>query len=278
MRHLLSSSCFIIACASAFSPANAGITDPPSSPFTVSGNLSLFSDYRFRGLSRSNNHPAVQGSVTIAHRSGFYVGAWSSNLAGWGKMGDSKMELDVFGGYRHTVGAFTVDGGAIGYIYPAGGGGTKNNYFEIYGSASALVGPFTGKLGFNVAPPQHALGRYDPDSLSKHGDHSNVYAYGETDFAIPRTAAALHGHVGHTSGEAGFGPNFVSLSPTGGYWDWKIGADYTFVKHVKVGVWWSDTNIDNKKFKSIWSSTDKGLGRNGSIAGSAAIFSLTLLL
>ncbi|GEB89578.1 exported protein [Zymomonas mobilis subsp. pomaceae] len=265
-------------CTAPFAAAKAGITDPPSSPFSLSANISLFSDYRFRGISRSNNNPAVQGSFTVSHQSGFYLGAWSSSLAGWGKMGDSKMELDIFGGYRHTLGAFTVDGGVMGYIYPAGGGGTKNNLFELYGNASTLIGPFSAKLGFNFAPPQYALGRYYPVTLVKHGDHSNVYAYGEADFSIPRTAAALHGHIGHTSGQAGFGPNFVSLSPTGDYWDWRLGADYTFIKHVKVGVWWSDTNIDSKSLKAMWPSAEKGLGHNGSIVGSAALFSLTLSL
>jgi uncharacterized protein (TIGR02001 family) len=51
---------------------------------TVSANAGLVSDYRFRGVSQSDKHIAVQGGVTATHKSGFYVGFWGSNLAGWG--------------------------------------------------------------------------------------------------------------------------------------------------------------------------------------------------
>ena len=39
---------------------------PPAeakSPHTVTGNLTLITDYRFRGISQTNNDPTIQGSL-----------------------------------------------------------------------------------------------------------------------------------------------------------------------------------------------------------------------
>ena len=44
------------------------------------GNVSLTTDYRFRGVSLSGGDPAIQGGITATHDSGFYVGAWSSSI------------------------------------------------------------------------------------------------------------------------------------------------------------------------------------------------------
>ena len=52
-----------------------------ASAITINGAATLTSDYRFRGVSQSDEGMAVQGGITIGHESGFYVGAWGSNLA-----------------------------------------------------------------------------------------------------------------------------------------------------------------------------------------------------
>lgn len=70
---------FIAALAS--TPAYAQ-DEEPTEPFTVSGGATLVSDYRFRGVSQSDEDLAVQGTITISHESGLYVGTWGSNLAG----------------------------------------------------------------------------------------------------------------------------------------------------------------------------------------------------
>ncbi|MEN8675919.1 MAG: TorF family putative porin, partial [Alteriqipengyuania sp.] len=43
----------------------------------ISGNVSLVSDYRFRGVSFSDEDIAIQGGIDLAHESGFYVGTWA---------------------------------------------------------------------------------------------------------------------------------------------------------------------------------------------------------
>lgn len=50
--------------------------EAPASAVTVSGSAAITSDYRFRGISQSDENIAVQSGITIAHDSGFYIGTW----------------------------------------------------------------------------------------------------------------------------------------------------------------------------------------------------------
>lgn len=127
----------------------------PPSDHTVTGNVGLFSEYIFRGLAQTNGDPAVQGGLDYAHSSGFYLGAWGSNVswlrenasvgvppavAGSYNQGGS-LELDLYGGYKSSFGAsdFTYDVGVLHYRYPgtvtpiaAPGYNIKANTTEVY--------------------------------------------------------------------------------------------------------------------------------------------------
>ncbi len=48
---------------------------------TVAYNVGLYSQYIFRGLTQTDRGPAVQGGVDLTHSSGFYLGAWASNIS-----------------------------------------------------------------------------------------------------------------------------------------------------------------------------------------------------
>lgn len=97
-----------------------GVVMAEDSPF--SGNISLTSNYLFRGVSQTQNGPALQGGFDYAHSSGFYVGTWASNVA-WVKEGgfkdDSSMEIDLYAGYSGSVtDDLGYDVGVITYYYP----------------------------------------------------------------------------------------------------------------------------------------------------------------
>ena len=67
-----------------------------TSAISVSGSMTMATDYRFRGVSNSNRDPAIQGAVTFAHKSGAYLSLWASN-ADIGAGGN--VEADFFVGY-----------------------------------------------------------------------------------------------------------------------------------------------------------------------------------
>ena len=92
----------------------------PAPDWTVTGNLSLASDYRFRGISQTNKQPAISGGFDVAHSSGFYIGNWNSNIDSDFFQG-ANIEMDFYGGYKGTLADFGYDLGAIYYYYPGSG-------------------------------------------------------------------------------------------------------------------------------------------------------------
>ena len=53
----------------------------PAPDLTVAYNIGLYSQYIFRGLTQTDRGPAVQGGVDLTHSSGFYLGAWATNIS-----------------------------------------------------------------------------------------------------------------------------------------------------------------------------------------------------
>ncbi len=87
----------------------------------VAFNVGATSDYRFRGISQTRGDPAVFAGVDYTHApTGFYAGAWTSNVR-WVKDAGAtsgSYEVDVYGGKRGTLGEFGYDVGFISYNYP----------------------------------------------------------------------------------------------------------------------------------------------------------------
>ncbi|MDF3886765.1 TorF family putative porin, partial [Cupriavidus basilensis] len=63
-----------------------------ASPHTFTANVTLASEYRYRGLMQTNRRPAIQGGFDYAHSSGFYVGNWNSSIS-W--LGDSNPQVSA---------------------------------------------------------------------------------------------------------------------------------------------------------------------------------------
>jgi uncharacterized protein (TIGR02001 family) len=200
------------------------------SDLTVTGNVALVTDYRFRGVSLSGGDPAIQGGITLNHSSGFYVGAWSSSLAHTPVYGDQ--ELDLFGGWTGEVASgLTVDAGLLYYVYPSGHVGDAN-YWEPYASVSGSIGPAKLKVGVAYDWKQKGL----LDNAGNKDD--NLYVYSNLDVGVPTTPLTVSAHVGYTDGVlspcyycAGT-PTFNDK--TG--WDWSLGASATVFGPLTVGV------------------------------------------
>ncbi|UYY59093.1 TorF family putative porin [Sphingomonas sp. S2-65] len=246
-------------------------TDPPG-PITVSGSAALVSDYRFRGVSQSDEEIAVQAGFTVAHESGFYIGTWGSNLAGWGTFGGANVELDLIGGYKTDIGnGGTLDIGVTWYMYP--GGADETDFAEPYVKLGGSLGPVSLTAGVAYAPKQEALGNYSATPYSRGQKEDNLYLWGDGSTGLPGTPVTLKAHIGYSDGNPGLGPNGTSVAPTGKYWDWMLGADVA-VGPLTLGVAYVDTDISRSESAYLlpnFSSTKDG----GSIADGQAVFSVS---
>ncbi len=204
---------------------DSGTPAPAPTPhFTITGGLTLASQYRFRGISLSDEQVALQGTLNVNHSSGFYAGIWGSSLDGFGELGGSNLELDFYAGWRHQVAnGVTVDAGLLYYAYPGSSGGDFE-FFEPYANVSVTHGPATGKVGIAFAPSQDAL-----------ANNSNTYVYADLSLAIPHSPVTLTGHLGNSHGN-------TPLTPSGDYVDWSLGATATW-RNLTLGVAWVDTNL-----------------------------------
>ena len=131
-------------------------TKAPEPDYTVAYNVGVVTDYRFRGLSQTSLKPALQLGVDFAHKSGFYLGAFGSNV-NWVKDFNSatkgSYELDLYGGFKGNITEdLGFDVGLITYIYPgntsgkagtpSGGNYSNANTNEIYAGLTYYVFSF----------------------------------------------------------------------------------------------------------------------------------------
>lgn len=208
--------------------------DEPTPDFTVSGSGTITTQYRLRGISQTDNRGAVQGGITVAHKSGVYVGTWASNLAGYGTFGGSNMELDLIGGFGTTVGGVALDGGVVYYLYPGTHG---TDFVEIYASGSGTIGPVDAKLGLYWAPQQSNIGGH------------NVWVYTDLGLPIPGTPIALKGHVGLSTGNSGYtkGKDII---------DYSVGAEVSW-KALTLNVSYVGTDLDETRANLLWTGGNR---------------------
>jgi uncharacterized protein (TIGR02001 family) len=88
----------------------------------ISANVSVVSDYRYRGISQTRLRPAVQGGVDYVHNpSGFYAGTWLSTIK-WIEdtpgVGNTSVETDFYGGKRGELAPnFSYDVGLLAFVF-----------------------------------------------------------------------------------------------------------------------------------------------------------------
>jgi uncharacterized protein (TIGR02001 family) len=211
----------------------------PAAATTVTGSFGVTTDYRFRGLSQSNQKAAGQATINVNHESGLYVGTWASTISENSLPGYGEAEVDLYGGYTKTLdNGLGFDVGLLYYLYPLsrdtlGGVANDTDFFEPYASVNYTLGPVNVKVGANYAwSGQAGLG--DDDSL---------YLYSNLAATIPNTPVKLLGHVGRSNGALGA----FNLDATDeSYLDWSLGAEVGY-KGFTLGVSYVDTDITDQR-------------------------------
>lgn len=208
--------------------AQAAPAAEPASPHTFTGNLTLASSYRFRGIDQTFGKPAIQGGFDYSHASGLYLGNWNSNVSSGAGYPDGNLEMDFYGGWKTTFGDFGLDVGALYYYYPGttatpfGNSGKVNNQ-EVYigGSWKFISLKYSHSIDdyFSIKGPGGA-----DTKNSNYIDLSASYDLGG--------GWGINGHVGHLK--------FKNV-PNGDYTDWKVGVTKDISGYV-FGLAYVDTN------------------------------------
>jgi uncharacterized protein (TIGR02001 family) len=173
-------------------------------PSPVTGNVTLASEYRFRGIDQTYGKPAIQGGFDYSHASGVYLGNWNSNVSQGAGFPGGNIEMDFYGGWKKAFGDVGADVGFIYYAYP--GTDPKIDNKEVYAGAT---------WKFLSAKFFYALDDYfsvkGPGGESTKG---TTYLDLAANWDLGR-GWGLVGHWGHTK---------FKHVPDGSYSDWKLGV------------------------------------------------------
>lgn len=191
-----------------------------SGPFSISGGVTVVSDYRFRGVSLSGEDITVQGTFTVSHKTGFYAGVWASGLDGGTDFGGT--EIDIYAGWGGEVAGLTVDANVTQYTYPNQTGNVPVDYLELLASVSKDVGPVNVKVGVGYTPEQSGF-----------GDSSAVYIYNDYAIGIPKTPFTLKAHGGYNKSDFNADPEAF---------DYSIGVDTSW-KALTFGISYVNTTV-----------------------------------
>ena len=228
-----------IAAATATTLALPVVALAEDSAYTITGNVGLFSQYVFRGITQTNEESAVQGGFDVTHSSGLYAGLWGSNISWISDFeqsdGGNSLELDLYAGYRNSIGETGIgyDLGGIYYWYP---GDTLNDFnpdsAEIYG---ALTYKWAGaKISYSL---NNYFG-YEGNTASSDSSGTLYYdLYANIPVAETGVTVNLHYGILNVSHDLD-SPSQVS------YNDWKIAATYALPRSFTVGAYFTSTDAD----------------------------------
>ena len=99
--------------------AAALLASAPVSVFakeSVTKNAALVTDYVWRGLSQTDNSPAIQGGVDYKNGNA-YAGVWATNVDDTGSSEGLPFEMDVYFGYDNQFDGFNLNTSVTTYNY-----------------------------------------------------------------------------------------------------------------------------------------------------------------
>ena len=191
--------------------------------FEVSGNVAVTSDYVFRGVSQTQEDPALSAGVDLTYGA-FYAGGWASNVD-FGD--DADAEIDLYGGWRSEVSGWALDLGGVAYLYTGQPDGADYDYVELKAAASRAVGPAT--VGAAVY--------WSPDFFGAAEDEAT---YVEANASVaPADRWTVSGAVGR---------QFVSSDLD--YTTWNLGAAYALTDALTLDLRYHDT--DQHDFGAVY--------------------------
>ena len=200
-----------------FAQAAAPAAAPPSD-HTFTGNVGLFSEYRFRGISQTFARPALQGGFDYSHSSGIYLGNWNSNVSSGAGFPAGNLEMDLYGGWKKSWDDWGLDVGFIYYYYP----GTDAN------AAS----------GTTLVNPRNAARRYNGTI-----DNKEIYVGGSWKWISAKYYYSVDDYFSQPGTK---GSNYLDISA-----NYDLGAGWGLVGHVgsfRLKGWSVGTDVTNANY------------------------------
>ncbi|MEO8487851.1 MAG: TorF family putative porin [Betaproteobacteria bacterium] len=235
-------------------------TPAPTPDWSTTANVSIGSEYIFRGISQTAGKPTLQGGFDLAHSGGFYAGTWGSNISwleDFGAYNRSSLEWDFYAGYKQNFPGnsdFFYDVGTVYYYYP----GSKNP-----GVTSADSWEMYAALGWKWVSVKFSYSLDDYFGLRPNGQKTDGSYYVDLSAAYPigETGVSLIGHYGYLDVKHDL-PGDLSLS----YSDWKLGAAYVIpegvLKGLEVGAYYSGNDAKSLPYTDLTgydTSKDRGV-------------------
>lgn len=184
----------------------------PSEATEFSGYLVLTSDYVKRGVTQSDEDPAIQLGIDVSFTTGVFAGIWGSTVDidnGPSRRRDS--EVNYYVGYALDVStAWQLSANVVAYRYPGQVGITDYNYMEYSVGAN-----FEDRLWLEYS--------YSPDLYHSGQSTRNVDFYNEWP-------------LDHRWAIGGGGGYYDTSNLTGrAYWYWQLGATGSF-RYLDVDI------------------------------------------
>jgi uncharacterized protein (TIGR02001 family) len=237
---------------------------PATPDWDIAFGGAVMSDYIFRGITQSN-HGAEGTAYFEPHYKEFYIGVAGTGIdwpasCGTFCLNSPSAEVDLYGGWRPTVGKWSFDLGYIFYAYPHHtpqsfpNNGFVSDFGEFYGKATYAVTDALA-IGGSIY--------YSPNLL----DYSRSSEYYEVNvkYTLPSSAfpkdwgAYISGALGRFDVQKG--PTAFSLTATApftgfsipSYTTWNAGIAITY-KVFTLDLRYSDTSLSRTGCIEFWNA------------------------
>jgi uncharacterized protein (TIGR02001 family) len=201
----------------------AGLATAPAQAddkkLTLSATTVFTTDYIFRGVSNSDENPAVQPEIDLYYGM-FYAGMWGSNT----DFGDG-VEIDYYVGITPKWGNFTFDIAGLAYTFP---GFNDIDYYELKTGATWASGNWSLRATNYWSPNNFGL---DTESDAIEGAVGYAFSGKLFNFFTP----SISGLIGYQSYE----------DVLHDYTYWNAGLTLGFMEHWSADIRYWDTDYND---------------------------------
>jgi len=206
-------------------------------PGGLSGNVAVYTDYSFRGVSQTGKDMALQGGIDYNHDSGLFAGYWASST----NFANTYMENDFYGGYAGAIDKWSYKVSTTFFYYPRD---EVFNYWEFGAFTGYDFGVASVSTGFIGSPDYFGTldtGFYIPVGFAipfptikcPWGDHETCFDWG------------FDANGGYTHADRQIFVDSATGAGTQHYFDWNMGIVLTMPFNLKLDFRYVDTQIDN---------------------------------